>query len=198
MTRLLLLRHAAGDHIGRTLAGRGPGVHLNAFGREQAERLAAYVATLGVRAVYASPRERARETAEPLARRIGIPIAEAAGLDEVDYGEWTGLEHGSLTDDAWRWYNTYRSGTRVPGGELILEVQARIVAELLRLAERHDGETVVAVSHADPIRAALAHFLGMPIDHMLRLDVGPASVSEVVLERWSARVVRVNDLRAAG
>ena len=197
MTRLLLLRHAAGDHIGRTLAGRGPGVHLNALGREQAERLGEYVATLGVCAVYASPRERARETAEPLARRLGVDVAEAPGLDEVDYGEWTGLEHGRLTGDAWRWYNSYRSGTRVPGGELMVEVQARAVGELLRLAERHPDRAVAVVSHADPIRAALVHFLGMPIDHMLRLDVAPASVSEVVLEPWGVRVVRINDTRAA-
>lgn len=196
VTRLLLLRHAAGDHIGRTLAGRSAGVHLNALGRAQAERLGEYVATLGVHALYASPRERARETAEPLARRLGMDILDAPALDEVDYGEWTGLEHGRLTGESWRWYNTYRSGTRVPGGELLLEVQARAVAELLRLAERHPEQTVVAVSHADPIRVALVHFLGMPIDHMLRLDVAPASLSEVVLETRGVRVVRINDTRA--
>ena len=193
MTTFLLVRHATGDHVGHTLAGRAPGTRLSEAGREEAGRLAERLATRPVHAVYASPLERARETAGPIARRLGLTPREAPGLTELDFGQWTGGAIEGFGDDpAWHHFNAYRSGTRIPGGELLLEAQARAVAELLRLRERHAGETVVVVSHADVIRAVLGHFAGVPMDLLLRFEIDPASVTEIVLEEWGVRIVGVN------
>lgn len=197
MTTVLLTRHATGDHVGRVLAGRAPGTRLSEEGRRQAERLSEWFAARPVHAVYASPLERARETAEPIAQRLGLTLYEAPGLIELDFGEWTGRAIDGFGDDAaWRDFNVYRSGTRIPGGELLLEAQARAVAELLRLRERHPDETIVVVSHADIIRAVLGHFAGVPIDLLLRFEISPASVTELELHEWGARVVCVNERTA--
>ena len=193
MTTFLLVRHATGDHVGRTLAGRAPGTLLSEAGRAEAERLAGRLAARPVHAVYASPMERARETADPIGRRLGLEVHDAPAFAELDFGQWTGRAIESFGDDpAWRHFNTYRSGTRIPGGELLLEAQARAVAELLRLRERHAGETVVVVSHADVIRAVLGHLAGVPMDLLLRFEIDPASVTEIVLEAWGVRIVGVN------
>jgi probable phosphomutase (TIGR03848 family) len=194
--RVLLVRHGAGAHVGRRLAGRAPGTTLNDEGRAQAERLAEVLAPLAPAAVYASPLERAHETAAPLARRLGADVRTVEGLTELDFGEWTGADFHAMADDpAWRHFNSYRSGTRIPGGELMLEVQARAVAELLRLRDRHEDETIVAVSHGDTIRAILGHFAGIPIDLLHRVEISPASITELELAEWGCRVLCVNSER---
>lgn len=177
-------------HVGGSvLAGRAPGTHLNEEGRAQALQLADALAPVAPEAIYASPLERARETAEPLARRLELEIRVCEGLTELDYGEWTGVDYTTLHDDPrWRWHNEFRSGNRAPGGESHTEVQARAVAELLRLRDVHPSSTVVVFSHAAPIRAALGYFLGMPLDMLHRLEISTASVSEIELEEWGARV----------
>jgi len=197
-TTLLLVRHAATTMVGRVLAGRMPWVPLSPHGRQQAERLAEYLTPFAAIAVYASPLERAQGTADPIARRFGLPIQTDDGLHEIDYGDWTGQNLDDLARlERWRHFNTFRSGTRIPNGESMLEAQSRIVAALDRLAGKHAGKAVVVVSHADMIRAALAHWLGMPLDLMLRLEVDPASVSVVDVEPWGPRVRRLNDTGAA-
>jgi len=189
----LLVRHATGDHVGRVLAGRAPGRPLGDEGHAQAEGLAARLAHRDVAAVYASPLERARQTAAALARRLGLDVCELSAVTELDVGEWTGRGYDELAGDrAWDHFNRYRSGTRPPGGELLLEVQARAVGALLDLHARHTGETVVVVTHADVIRAVLGHFAGVPIDLLLRFEIDPASVTEIELHEWGARIVRVN------
>lgn len=182
VTEVLLIRHALADPVGRTIAGRAPGVHLNRIGRRQAGALAARLAKLPIAGVYTSPLERAHETAEPVAARLGTPVREAAGLIELDYGAWTGRAIAELDGDpVWRRFNTQRGTTRIPGGETMDEVVARGTEELRRVAEAHPGGLVAAVTHGDVIRALLAHYGGMPLDAMLRLEVAPASVSGIRL-----------------
>lgn len=151
-------------------------------------------ASLRVAAVYSSPLERAVQTARPLAARLALPVMEREALGEIRTGEWTGRSLADLeADPRWRLFNAYRSGTRIPGGERMLEVQLRVVGELDRLREAHPASVVAVVSHGDPIRAALLHYLGMPLDFVLRLEVSPASLSVVALEEWGPRVLLVND-----
>jgi ribonuclease H / adenosylcobalamin/alpha-ribazole phosphatase len=181
-TRILLVRHALCDHVGSVLAGRTPGIPLNDEGRAQAGRLARMLADVSIAAVGTSPLQRARETAAVIAAKRDLPVIEHAGLGEVDFGEWTGRSFVELADDPlWQQFNTLRSATRPPGGELFGEVQARAVGAVVELAAQHAGSTVALVSHADVIRAILVHVLGMPPDHLLRLEVAPASVTTVVL-----------------
>jgi probable phosphomutase (TIGR03848 family) len=180
-TTVLLVRHGQTPSTGTTLPGRARGLHLADKGREQAEAAAARIARLDkVAAVYASPLERTRETAAPIARALGLRVRTERGLLECDFGDWTG---GKLKDLAkrpeWRTVQRYPSGFRFPRGESFVEMQARIVSALGRLVARHPGETIVAVSHADPIKAAVADALGTHLDLFQRIVVSPCSISAV-------------------
>lgn len=194
MTTFLLIRHGETDAIGKLMAGWTPGWHLNRNGKEQAERLARRLANVQIRAVYTSPLERAIETAEPIARSRGLELQRMETIGEIRIGEWQGLTMGELDcRDDWRRFNTFRSGTRAPGGELMLETQTRMVRQLEELHARHPDDTVAVVSHGDPLRSAIAYYLGVPLDMVLRLEVSPASVSVLQLHGWGARVLAVNE-----
>jgi probable phosphoglycerate mutase len=190
---LYFVRHAATDFVGKTISGRMPGVHINELGRKQAAQLAKRLAVRPIAAVYASPQTRARETAEPLASATQREIITAAELDELDFGAWTGRTFDELRDlPEWRRFNSARGTTRIPDGELLLEVQTRVVAFVERLSESYAGRSMVLVSHGDVIRAALAFYLGMPLESLLRFEVSPASMSIVSLEAGIPRVLCVN------
>lgn len=192
MTTFLLIRHATCDHVGQSLAGRAPGVSLNEAGREEARALAARLSGTTIEAVYTSPLERARETAEALCEQRGLVPCVAPETIEIDFGEWTGRRFGDLETDArWKAFNTARGSTRIPDGEMAHEVQARIVSWLERTRHEHRG-TVAVVSHSDVIRLAVAYYLGIPLDLMLRFEIGPASVSLLDLEDWGPRIRGLN------
>jgi len=194
MTTFLLIRHGDTDAIGQTLAGWTPGWHLNARGKQQAERLAQRLAERPIRAVYTSPLERTVETAEPIARRHGLEAQLVEALGEIRLGEWEGRPFKELDPrEDWRKFNAFRSGTRAPGGELMIETQTRMVQQITSLCERHPSDTVALVSHADPLRAVVAYFLGMPLDLVSRLEIGPASLTVLQVHGWGARVLSLNE-----
>jgi probable phosphomutase (TIGR03848 family) len=178
---VLLVRHGQTPTTGTSLPGRAPGLHLAESGQEQAEAVAARIAELKqVDAVYASPLERTRETAAPIAKARGLRVKVDKGLLECDFGEWTGRslkELGKLPE--WSTVQRYPSGFRFPGGESFTEMQTRITGALCRLVERHRGGVVVAVSHADPIKAAVADALGTHLDLFQRIVVSPCSVTAI-------------------
>ncbi len=193
MSRFLLIRHAAVELAANLIGGRSPGIHLSAGGREQARRLAIMLSAESIRAIYASPRERARETAQTIAEQRRMPVEIAPELDEIDYGDWTGLSMEELSRrPQWQAFNTMRSCTRVPGGELIAEVQARVAAFIARLHAQQATGSVLLISHCDVIRAALAYYLSFPLDLMLRLKINPASVSIVELTAAGPAIMCVN------
>lgn len=193
-TTYFLVRHAVHGLLGEKLVGRMTGVALSAAGRKQAQQLVQRLAGERVTAIHASPRERTRETAAPLAEHIGIPVHVAPELDEVDLGEWTGRSFEELkTDMRWEQWNKARLIARPPGGESMLEVQRRVVGHLETTRTAHPDGRIVVVSHSDVIRAALLYFLGMSIDEFARIEVSPASVSTVVIGDWGAQVVLLNE-----
>jgi broad specificity phosphatase PhoE len=180
MTTFFLIRHATNDFVGWKLAGRAPGTHLNAEGRLQAEKLAEHLGRKPIDRVYSSPLERARETAQPLCDRHRLEARIADDLIEIDYGDWLGKAVAELeSNSVWQRYNTFRSGTRAPGGELMLDAQLRVVGFMQRLAEECPGQTIALVSHGDIVRAAVLYYLGAPLDCFNRLEVSPASFSEI-------------------
>lgn len=194
MTVLLLVRHAVTDATGKLLYGRAEGVRLSDQGRAQAEELARRLTALPIQAVYTSPLDRCRETAEPVARSLGVRAVALRALLETDTGEWTGRTFGQIRRTRlWRRIRSVPSTARFPAGESLTEVQARAVAALQGIAERHPRDLVAVVSHGDPIRLALAHYAGVPIDLFQRLEVAPASVSAVALGLGSPVILRVND-----
>jgi probable phosphoglycerate mutase len=193
MTTFLLIRHGETDAVGKSIMGWKPGWHLNRKGNQQVEMLARKLQSLPIRAVYTSPLERAIETAEAIARPHGLAPLPVPEFGEMHLGDWEGLSMTVLDQrEDFRRFNTYRSGVRAPGGELMLETQARMVSQLDHLTTQHPGETIAVVSHADPLRAVAAHYLGISLDHLLRFEISPASVSIVEAGEWGSRVLCLN------
>ena len=193
-TVLLLARHAVTAETGSMLSGRKPGIELSDKGREQAEALADRLAVLPVAAVYASPIERTMQTAAPVAARHNLEVQPLPGVIEADYGEWTGGKLGDLAkEDLWRTVQRSPSRARFPEGESLAEMQVRMVAALENVVAAHPGEVVVVVSHADPIKSAIAHYTGAHLDHFQRIVVSPASVTVFQLSPHGAAMVKCND-----
>ena len=175
-TNFLFVRHGAHDYLGRAIAGRIVGVHLNELGRQQAGHLAEKLSQLPIDAVYSGPLERVRETAEPISRAFGLPLQIDAAFDEIGLGEWEDRQVAELAEEPlWKRFNSFRSSTAPAGGELMLEVQARALRKIAELRGRH--EFVVIVTHGDVIRAVMAHFLGTHLDLFFRIEIDPASLS---------------------
>jgi probable phosphoglycerate mutase len=195
MTQILLIRHAVNDVMkAKKLAGWMPDVHINEEGRQQATAVAERLGQLPIRAIYSSPLDRTRETAEPLAQALSLEVQVRDGLGEVKYGDWTGKSLEELSKlDIWKVVQIYPSGMRFPGGESIREMQARIINELDAIAADHPRDIVAIFSHADVIKAALAHYLGVHLDLFQRIVINPTSVSVVRLTPYGPQVMRVND-----
>lgn len=195
MPTVLLVRHATTPTTGKVLYGRSPGVHLSDEGVRQAHGTAAWIGERKVHAVYASPLERATETAAPIAAAAKREVETVDGLLEIDFGAWTDRSLAQLRRRKdWAQVQRQPSRWRFPDGESFAEAQLRLVTAVEALAARHtDKQTIVCVSHADSIALLAAWFLGAPIDGFQRIRIAPASVTEVVLARGrTPYVVRVN------
>jgi broad specificity phosphatase PhoE len=194
LTVFHLLRH--GEHVlrGRVLAGRTPGVGLSTMGRAEIAAVADRLVEEKIDALYSSPLQRTRETAEILSERLNLPVAYRDDLLELDFGEWTGLTYDAVrADERWQVWNTCRSIATVPGGESMRQVQERVVRALFDLRRTHRNGRMLIVSHGDVIRAALMFALGMPLDFYSRIEVGLASLNTIQLGDSGIRVLTVNE-----
>lgn len=201
---MLLVRHGRTPTTGSVLPGRALGLHLSEEGQAQAEAVAGRIRELhdtqaateggtGITAVYASPMERTRETAAPIAKALGVRARTRKGLLECEFGAWTGRELKELMKlPEWKTVQRHPSGFRFPKGESFGEMQARMVDAINDIVTAHPGETVVAVSHADPIKAAVASALGTPLDLFQRIVIGQCSVSAVLYAAQGPTVLAVN------
>lgn len=198
MTTVFLVRHARHDRVDHILCGRMPGVTLGSEGRRQAERLAERFASERIAAVVTSPLERAFETAQIIANRLGLDVQVSPNLNEIDFGAWTGQSFEALgPDPRWICWNRERDTVEPPGGESMGAAQTRIVRDIERVRREFPDTGVILVSHCDVIKAALAHVLGLPLDAYQLFDIGPASVSVLALWPGGAKVVAMNDMAAA-
>jgi probable phosphoglycerate mutase len=194
-TLLFFVRHGQTPTTGATLPGRANGLHLADKGREQASAVAERLAPFKgrVAAVYASPLERTRETASPIAKQLGLRVRTSRGLLECDFGDWTGQELKALMKlPEWKQVQRYPSGFRFPAGESFVEMQTPMVDTVNRLVDSHRGQVVVAVSHADPIKAVVAHAVGTHLDLFQRIVVSPCSVTAIAYGTDSPVVLCVN------
>jgi probable phosphoglycerate mutase len=193
MTIFHLLRH--GERLlGRVLVGRMPGVGLSEHGRAEIAAVAERLAGEGVAAIYASPLQRTRESAEIVAARLGLGIEFRDDLIELDFGEWTGATFDAIrADPRWQAWTTQRSLATIPGGESMRQVQRRAVEALIEIGERHPDQAVVAVSHGDVIRSALLFLLGMPLDLYGRIEIGQGSISTIRIDGGGIRVIAINE-----
>jgi len=196
MTEFLLIRHAINDWVstGR-LAGWTPGVHLNAEGKSQAIALGERLAQVPLTAIYTSPLERTRETAEAIVSHH--PTLTVQSLDEVGeirFGQWQGEKLSRLRKETlWKIVQVYPSRAHFPGGEAIRQAQARAVDALEALAKQYPKGRIAVVSHSDIIKLIVAHFLGAHIDMYQRIEISPASLTIIHLGYDRPTIAKVND-----
>jgi len=195
VTTFYLVRHGTNDLIGKAIAGRAPGVHLNSTGREQAQRLADRLSVEGVQRIICSPMERCRETAQPLSSRINVPIEISEAVIEINFGDFNGKtlkELEPLPD--WKKWNSNRTLLHLPNGENIHEVQARMIREVLRLRRESPEQKIAIFSHGDPLRSIVCYFLGISLDIMSRVEINPGSLNIVTLFENDVRINLLNSI----
>ncbi len=189
-----MVRHGRTPTTGKVLPGRAAGLHLADSGKAEAEAVAKRIAEIkGVSAIYASPLERARETAAPIGKILGQKVNIHRGLLECDFGDWTGAQLTALMKKPeWTTVQKAPSTFRFPNGESFTEMQQRMVSALDDIRAKHPGGIVVCVSHADPIKAAVAHAMGTHIDLFQRIVISTCSVSAVAYSPSGPVVLTVN------
>ena len=191
---LFLIRHGLTSHTNERLSGWLPGISLTDDGRAQAASVAERMRPVTLDAIYSSPLERCMETAKPLASSKKLRIRVRDGLGEVRYGDWEGKKLRSLAKTKlWRRVMQSPSRARFPGGETLAETQARAVAAIEQLREKHQDQTIAVVTHADVIRVLVAYYAGIHLDLYQRLVIAPVSVSILWVGEGTPRVLAVND-----
>ena len=195
MAVVLLIRHATTAATGSRLGGWTPGVHLDDAGRAQAEATAQRLAEAPLTAVYASPLERTQETARIVAKPHGLKVRTRKGVGEVDYGDWTNQPLKQLRRrKLWKVVQQTPSRMTFPGGGSIRGAQARAVDTIEALVADHGDDVFAVVSHADVIKAVVAHYVGMPLDTFQRIVISPASVTVLALADGAPpMLLRCND-----
>jgi broad specificity phosphatase PhoE len=194
MTILLLIRHGENDYVGKRLAGRLPGVHLNERGRLQALALVPVLYRAPIKAIYSSPLERAVETAQPLAQALGLEITMAPGLHEMDSGKFAGRTIKSLARlKAWKNALANPATVSFPGGENFAQAQKRAIDELQAIVAAHPEDVVACFTHADVIRLVSAYYLQLPLEGFHRLSADTASITMIVIPKEGpAHILRLN------
>ena len=190
-TQVHLVRHGHHALLGRVLCGRMPGVQLDELGCTQMAAVAQMIKQTCPLALQSSPQRRALQSAGIVAATCGLAVEIVPAFDEIEMGEWTGAEFSDLaSDDRWQRWNEERGSTRPPGGESMVAVQTRVVGHIERF--RALGGSIVIVTHAEPIRAALMHYLALPLDAFHSVEIDPASISTISLDGSRGLVSRLN------
>ncbi len=198
MTTFFLVRHALHSLGSGTLAGRTPSVTLTEKGHAQAQRLADRLAREGITALHSSPQPRTLDTARPIAERCGVALEVVDALDEVDFGEWSGKTFQDLDrDPRWTGWNTEREYASTPAGETIESLAKRVIGHIEHVRTHDPAGRIVLVSHAEPIRTAILHYLGLPFSAFTRIDIDPASISQLVFADGNATLAGLNERVAA-
>jgi broad specificity phosphatase PhoE len=195
--RVILARHGETTlNVEQRFRGRAD-VPLTPRGQEQAALLGRALVRAKPRLLLASPRQRALETARAIGASSGLDVIVEPRLEDIDYGEWTGLTH---TEVAKRWpgdYDIYRRATdrsAFPSGESMLDLETRVANLLSELSKRNEHGTVVLVTHDIVIRALVCRLLDAPLAAMHRLCVDVASTTGVSLADDRTTVDWINNV----
>lgn len=196
MAIFLLVRHGENDWVGKKLAGRLPGIHLNQHGVEQAKKTAETLTKMPIKAIYSSPLERAMETADPLSEMINLPINVMPGLQEIDFGSWQGYSIKQLSKrKLWKIVQNTPSEMTFPEGESFIQAQSRLVDAITTINKNHDENDLVACfSHSDSIRLLVAYFLNMNLNDFQRISITTASVSVIHLHSKFTHLPFINQV----
>lgn len=196
-TCIHLIRHGEHAEFGQRLSGRSGTAALTESGRRQASRVGTWHGLAAPFSVHASPQSRTLETAHIIAALHEAEVVRADALDEIDFGEWSGLAFADLNaDPRWAMWNHSRSTASAPGGETMAQSVGRAVSYVVAAARASRGTTILFVTHCDVIRGVLAHFLGLNLDNILRFDVGPGSISTIKIGEHGACIARINEVPA--
>ena len=196
MPLILLIRHGENDYVKTSkMAGRIPGIHLNEHGRKQAQALGEALKDFPITAIYSSPLERALETAAPIAEARKLEINQEPDLMDTNIGKWEGKSWKVLSlTKAWKIVQNAPSRFRFPEGESFAEAQLRYANALERIVKKHHKpkDIVAVIFHADPIKLAISHFLGLPLDHFQRLSCNTGSLTMLHVSEAGANLVKLN------
>jgi probable phosphoglycerate mutase len=196
MPLLLLIRHGENDYVKTgKMAGRLPGVHLNERGQKQAQALGEALKGVPITAIYSSPLERAIETATPIANARNLKIIQNPNLLDTDVGKWQGKSLAMLRlKKEWKIVQSAPSRFQFPEGESFLDLQSRIANVLEGIVKKHNKskDIVAVVFHADPIKLAVSHFLGLPLDHFQKLSCDTGSLTMLHAGEAGANLVKLN------
>ena len=196
MTLLLLIRHGENEYVKTgKLAGRLPGIHLNERGQKQAQALGEALKDVPIKAIYSSPLERAMETATPIANARNLQIIQEPDIMDADIGKWQGKSWKVLRlTKVWKIVQNAPSRFRFPDGESFPEMQTRIANVLERIIKTHNKpqDIVAVVFHADPIKLAVSHLIGMPLDNFQRLSCDTGSLTAIHAGEMGAHLIKLN------
>ncbi len=196
MAVFYLIRHGSIDY-NRRIPGRQPGILLSDEGQSQALSLVKRFSAIPIDAIYSSPLERALTTALPVANAKQCPVEKRDELNEIDFGKWTGMLFDELEGN-WQWkqFHYYRNGCQIPDGELMIEVQQRMIKLINEIYQKLPDKNVLLFSHNDPIKSVIAYFCGISLDQFLRVSISTGSVSAVRIEKGEVRVLFINKTNA--
>lgn len=192
MTNIFLVRHGLSE-VTNYISGRMPGIHLSKRGKEMVEELSKYFKDITIHKIFSSPIERTFETAHILAHNLDMKVEIKKGLIEMDFGDWTGKKFDELRkDEEWNLFFNKRGSIRIPGGELLLEVQLRMVKTVEETLKTSSDKNIIFVSHGDPIKSLICYYLGIPLDFVNRLQIDMASVSLLRFTDYKPKVILTN------
>src|SRR4051812_24586812 len=193
-TRFMLARHATCALTEHMLFGRVIDAPLDLHGQRQALALARRLAPEKPAAVLSSPRRRARQTARAIAALAARTVRVDGRLDELDFGRWSGRSFASLAADPdWHRWNHARASSATPNGDDMGKAQLRLAQVLDELLREFPQQTVVLITHAEVIRAALLHFLGKSADDFHAIKTAPASLTVLSIDEHGVRIDAVNE-----
>ena len=168
---------------------------MTAVGQEQCAAVGRALSGTAVAAVYASPLERARASAEAIAKPHGLPIRIVPAFREMSFGAWEGLTRDEVCErypDAWAQWRSAPHLFEPVGGEAVPRVAERVTAGIEALQAAHDSQTIVLVSHGIVARVIVLGALGLGLDRLWTLDAAPAGITEIEYEPGWATVHRMN------
>ncbi len=198
MTLVVLIRHAhSSANAAGILSGQRPDVHLSPQGLAQAKGLIKRLGNIKVHTIHTSPMVRCQETICPWATKFGSRMFFDEGINEVNYGLWTGKKLRTLSKDPlWKLVQEKPSKVIFPEGESMKGMQKRAVKTLLESASESGKNPAMLVSHGDVIKAMIAYALGMHLDQFQKIVVDPASITILDVSKTGTKVLLMNNSTA--
>ena len=187
MGQIIFLRHGqAKNNTDRILAGRTEGVPLTDVGEQQAQHTAELLEHMNISAIYSSPIQRAKHTAEIVGKHNSLDVTIDDRLIELDMGKFTGMAYDEIFNDHGNVFMKFYQGDLEiahNGVETFGQVKKRVLGIVDHVIEKHPDQNVVLVTHMDPIKAMLS----------TGVDLSPTNLFELIIANASLNLFRENN-----